>query len=312
MKFIDFFAGIGGMRRGMELAGHECVGFCEFDKYARASYISMHLITTKQYNYLSTLEKRKRLKEILKPEYLNGEWAPWDIRDVKAEDIPKADCWCGGFPCQDISVAGKQEGLLNGKRSGLFYEIIRLLKEQKEEDRPEWILLENVKNLLSIDGGRGMFSVLSELDGVGYDCQWQLFNSKDYVPQNRERIYIVGHLRRYGSAEIFPIEGSNRKNSVQLTSKINILGHRDGYRRNLQVFDRNGITETLDTCTGGGRGHHTIEVIGKAYDRENYGDNRNRILGVVGVSPSLTATQYKEPYRVGLSLSEIQTRQAKV
>ena len=72
-----------------------------------------------------------------------------------------------------------------------------------------------------------------------------------------------------------------------------------------------GITEALSTCQGGGREHHTFEIIGKAYDRDNYGDNRNRVLGEGGCCPSLTATQYKEPYRIGLSLSEIQTRQAK-
>ena len=110
MKFIDFFAGIGGFRKGMEAAGHECVGFCEFDKWAVASYTSMHLITEEQRQYLSTLTLKQRQKEILKDEYRNGEWYANDIRRVYAGDIPKADCWCFGFPCQDISVAGKQAG----------------------------------------------------------------------------------------------------------------------------------------------------------------------------------------------------------
>lgn len=99
MKFIDFFAGIGGFRRGMELAGHECVGFCEFDKFATASYISMHLITDSQRKYLESLPMKQRQKEILKEEYRNGEWYANDIRRVYAGDIPKADCWCFGFPC---------------------------------------------------------------------------------------------------------------------------------------------------------------------------------------------------------------------
>ena len=110
MKFIDWFAGIGGFRRGMELAGHECVGFCEFDKFATASYISMHLLTDEQRKALEKLPLKKRQKEILKDEYRNGEWYANDIRRVCADDIPKADCWCFGFPCQDISVAGKQLG----------------------------------------------------------------------------------------------------------------------------------------------------------------------------------------------------------
>ena len=99
MKFIDFFAGIGGFRRGMELAGHECVGFCEFDKFATASYISMHLLTEEQRKTLEDIPIKKRQKEILKEEYRNGEWYANDIRRVYAGDIPKADCWCFGFPC---------------------------------------------------------------------------------------------------------------------------------------------------------------------------------------------------------------------
>ena len=99
MKFIDFFAGIGGFRRGMELAGHECVGFCEFDKFATASYISMHLLTEEQRKTLKDVPIKKRQKEILNEEYRNGEWYANDIRRVYAGDIPKADCWCFGFPC---------------------------------------------------------------------------------------------------------------------------------------------------------------------------------------------------------------------
>lgn len=99
VKFIDFFAGIGGFRRGMELAEHECVGFCEFDKFATASYISMHLLTDEQRKRLNELPQKKRQKEILKDEYRNGEWYANDVRRVCADDIPKADCWCFGFPC---------------------------------------------------------------------------------------------------------------------------------------------------------------------------------------------------------------------
>lgn len=94
MKFIDFFAGIGGFRRGMELAGHECVGFCEFDKFAVASYTSMHLITDTQRETLAGMPIKQRQKEILKDEYRNGEWYANDIRNVDAGSLPEADCWC--------------------------------------------------------------------------------------------------------------------------------------------------------------------------------------------------------------------------
>lgn len=253
MKFIDLFSGMGGFRIGMELAGHECVGFCEYDKLTAAAYTSMHLITDEQRDYLATLPLRQRQKEILKEEYRNGEWYCDDIRSAKGADVPWVDCWTGGYPCQDISVAGKQAGL-SGDRSGLFFEIIRLLKEKEENDRPEWVLLENVKNMLSIDGGGGMLTVLSELDEVGYDCQWQVFNSAEWgVPQNRERVYIVGHLRTRGSRKVFPVENTDGKDSLH---EINILAHHKSYRRNTQTFDSHGITEALSTCQGGGREHH--------------------------------------------------------
>ena len=170
MRFIDWFAGIGGFRRGMELAGHECVGFCEWDKYASASYRSMHTITEEQREYLATLDLKKRQKEILKDEYLNGEWYADDIRRVYAGDIPKADCWCFGFPCQDISVAGKQAGF-KGNRSSLFFRVMYLLGQIPEEERPDTLFIENVKNLLSVNGGWDFARLLVEMDEGGVRCR---------------------------------------------------------------------------------------------------------------------------------------------
>lgn len=169
MKFLDFFAGIGGFRRGMELAGHECVGFCEFDKFAVASYTSMHLLTEKQREHLSTLPEKQRQKEILKEEYRNGEWYADDIRRVYAEDIPKADCWCFGFPCQDISVAGKQLGF-QGNRSSLFFRVMYLIGQLEEENKPTYLFIENVKNLLSVNGGWDFARLLIEMDRGGVRC----------------------------------------------------------------------------------------------------------------------------------------------
>lgn len=250
MKFIDFFAGIGGFRRGMELAGHECVGFCEFDKFATASYISMHLLTEEQRKTLKDIPIKKRQKKILKEEYRNGEWYANDIRRVYAGDIPKADCWCFGFPCQDISVAGKQVGF-QGNRSSLFFRVMYLVGQLKEEDKPTYLFIENVKNLLSVNGGWDFARLLIEMERGGYDAEWQVLNSKDFgVPQNRERCFIIGHLRGRSTSKVFPIEGTDGKNSIQ------IIAHKDGYRRNTQVFAPDGITETLDTGQGGGRGHH--------------------------------------------------------
>lgn len=254
MKFIDFFSGIGGFRRGMELAGHECVGFCEFDKFAVASYTAMHTMTEIQRDYLDMLPKNKRVAEAGKEEYRNGEWYANDIRRIFAEDIPKADCWCFGFPCQDISVAGKQLGF-NGARSSLFFRVMRLVQDLEEKDRPTYLFIENVKNLLSVNGGADFLKLLIALDESGYDAEWQVINSADYVPQNRERVFIIGHLRGRSTAKVFPIERADRENSVQ------IIGHREGFRRNMQVFSQERITEALDTGQGGGRGHYTASPI---------------------------------------------------
>lgn len=567
MKFIDFFAGMGGFRRGMELAGHECVGFCEFDKFATAGYISMHLLTEEQRKALKDIPIKKRQKEILKEEYRNGEWYANDIRRVYAGDIPKADCWCFGFPCfakgtyiltekgyipiedvsvgdkvlthkgrwrkvtatmhrdgarlwdvngfgilptrttaehpyyvtkpdqpmefkkveqlddswystmvlpdaesdgyskemwwiigryladgwrverkdrpsggrivfaisddkraefeqrlreaklhgtytkertcgkyhvcnnqlykylekfgkyahgkriprealclprekakyffdgymsgdgrndreeatstsaalilgmciiaqrlgksvpavyytrrdekcviqgrecrqrdtytfrissksvkghyraryvcrelyqptesddfgtvynisveednsyvangaivhncQDISVAGKQAGF-QGSRSSLFFRVMYLVGQLKEEDKPTYLFIENVKNLLSVNGGWDFARLLIEMDRAGYDAEWQVLNSKDFgVPQNRERCFIIGHLRGRSTAKVFPIEGTDRKNSVSL----NLFGCING--RNSQrerVYDSGGLSPTISTVPGG-------------------------------------------------------------
>ena len=250
MKFIDLFAGIGGFRRGMELAGHECVGFCEFDKFATASYTSMHLLTLEQRERLNKMPLKQRQKEILKEEYRNGEWYANDIRRVYAGDIPRADCWCFGFPCQDILVAGKQLGF-QGNRSSLFFRVMYLIGQLEEENRPTYLFVENVKNLLSVNGGWDFARLLIEMEQRGYDAEWQVLNSKDFgVPQNRERCFIIGHLRGRSTAKVFPVERTDGENSIQ------IIDHKDGYRKNTQVFAPDGITETLDTGQGGGRGHH--------------------------------------------------------
>lgn len=252
MKFIDLFAGIGGFRRGMELAGHECVGFCEWDKYATASYISMHLLTNEQREYLSTLDLKKRQKEILKDEYRNGEWYSNDIRNVDAGSVPKADCWCFGAPCQDFSIAGKRAGL-NGDRSSLVREVFRILGEIEEKSRPEWIIYENVKGMFSSNRGFDYLEILLAMDELGYDCEWQLFNSKDWgVPQNRERVYTVGHLRSRGAAKILPIAGADGENCIQQLG--NYLPTRTrGNPNQGRIYSIEGIGPCLNKMDGGGR-----------------------------------------------------------
>ena len=292
MKFIDFFAGIGGFRRGMELAGHECVGFCEFDKFATASYISMHLLTEEQRKTLEDIPIKKRQKEILKEEYRNGEWYANDIRRVYAEDIPKADCWCFGFPCQDISVAGKQVGF-QGNRSSLFFRVMYLVGQLKEEDKPTYLFIENVKNLLSVNGGWDFARLLIEMEQQGYDAEWQVLNSKDFgVPQNRERCFIIGHLRGRSTSKVFPIEGADGKNSVSL----NLFGCLNG--RNSQrdrVYSDDGLAPTISTKPGG----NTEPKVSILFDTSYIGqDGKARIYE--NICPTLTSRDYKEPRNVGV------------
>ena len=180
--FLDFCSGIGGFRLGLELAGYQCKGFCEKDKFAVKSYKAM-------FN-------------------TEGEWYRDDVTNLIGTEVPYADIWCFGFPCQDISIAGKQRGL-SGKRSGIYFNIIDLIKSKKEEDKPTYLLIENVKNLLSINQGFDFTTVLTELDEAGYDAMWQLLNSKYFgVPQNRERVFIIAILRSRGRREILPLTGN--------------------------------------------------------------------------------------------------------
>lgn len=292
VKFIDWFAGIGGFRRGMELAGHECVGFCEFDKFATASYISMHLLTDEQRKKLDELPQKKRQKEILKDEYRNGEWYANDVRRVCADDIPKADCWCFGFPCQDISVAGKQLGF-QGNRSSLFFRVMYLIGQLKEEDRPTYLFIENVKNLLSVNGGWDFARLLIEMEQGGYDAEWQVLNSKDFgVPQNRERCFLIGHLRGRGSAKVFPVERADGKNSVSL----NLFGCLNG--RNSQrdrVYSSEGLAPTISTKPGG----NTEPKVPIIFDTSYIGQD-GKVREYEGICPTLTSRDYKEPRSVGV------------
>ncbi|MEE3691729.1 DNA (cytosine-5-)-methyltransferase [Streptococcus suis] len=184
MKFLDLFAGIGGFRLGMERAGHECVGFCEIDQFARKSYKAIH--------------------------NTEGEFEFHDITAVADESIRgigRADVICGGFPCQAFSIAGKRAGF-EDTRGTLFFEIARFASIL----RPKYLFLENVTGLLNHDNGNTFETILGALDELGYDAEWQVFNSKNFgVPQNRERVFIIGHLRGAGGRAIFPFGGGDKE-----------------------------------------------------------------------------------------------------
>ena len=227
MNFLDLFAGIGGFRLGMERAGHKCVGFCEIDKFARSSYKAMH-------NTENEIEYH-------------------DIKEVTNEEFRKlrgkVDVICGEFPCQAFSIAGKQLGFEDA-RGTLFYEIARAAKEIK----PRYLLLENVRNLLSHDKGQTFTRILKILDELGYDAEWQVLNSKNFgVPQNRERVFIVGHLRGERTYKVFPIRGENQKSSIKQIGNIDKTDNFGGNPQVGRVYDVEGISPTLNTMQGGGR-----------------------------------------------------------
>lgn len=258
MNFVDFFAGIGGIRLGLEQAGHKCVGFCEFDKYARTAYKAMY--------------------------DTEGEWENHDVRTVKPYDVPAADLWCFGFPCQDISVAGKQKGLQEGERSGLFYEIMRLLAGRRQEDRPRWLLVENVKNLLSIGNGFDFARLLCEVGGYGYSLQWDTLNSKDYgVPQNRERVFIVGHLGNIRGREVFPIRPADGENPCELNEITQ--GVADAQR----IYDGGGLARTLKGESGGQGGKTGLYAVRFRYTERGEKSREKGRMELIECANALTS-----------------------
>ncbi|HEM6222113.1 TPA: DNA (cytosine-5-)-methyltransferase [Streptococcus suis] len=183
MKFLDLFAGIGGFRLGMERAGHECVGFCEIDPFARKSYKAIH-----------DTEGEFEFHDITR------------VTDESVREIGRVDVICGGFPCQAFSIAGKRAGFED--RGTLFFEIARFASIL----RPKYLFLENVTGLLNHDNGNTFETILGALDDLGYDAEWQVFNSKNFgVPQNRERVFIIGHLRGASGRAIFPFERGDKE-----------------------------------------------------------------------------------------------------
>ena len=167
-RFIDLFAGIGGFRIAFERSGCRCVFTSEWDRHASTTYSA---------NF--------------------GDVPAGDIRSIRADDIPDHDILVGGFPCQPFSISGVSKKRSLGRKDGfedptqgtLFFEIKRIISTK----RPAAFVLENVKNLVHHDGGRTFKIILSTLeDDLGYDVHFKVLDAKPYVPQHRERIFLVG------------------------------------------------------------------------------------------------------------------------
>jgi DNA (cytosine-5)-methyltransferase 1 len=215
IRFIDLFAGIGGFRYGLEKTkGYECVYSNEWDKYAAQIYDKHFSKNTQPLSeVIKDPQGRNRTPNqdrsdglLPRHEQRTGDRIDTrDIRTVKSGEIPDFDLLVGGFPCQAFSIAGKRKGF-DDTRGTLFFEIARILADK----RPRYFILENVKGLLNHDEGKTFQTILGVLTDLGYEYQWQVLNSKNFgVPQNRERVFVVGHLRGEPRPEVFPITGSN-------------------------------------------------------------------------------------------------------
>ncbi len=166
--------------------GPACVGYSEIDKYAIKIY-------EKYFNHKNY----------------------GDVRKIDTRALPDFDLLIGAFPCQSFSVAGKRKGFKD-TRGTLFFEIARIVAAKK----PRLLFLENVKGLLSHRQGRTFGTILASLDELGYDLQWEVLNSKDHgVPQNRERVFIVGHLRGTPRPKVFPVKTDDERDREQHVSQ---------------------------------------------------------------------------------------------
>ena len=224
-----------------------------------------------------------------------------DITKVPSSEIPEHDIICGGFPCQSFSIAGKHKGFAD-TRGTLFYEIMRIADYHK----PKMLFLENVKGLLSHDKGRTFAVILSKMDELGYDAEWQVLNSKNFgVPQNRERVFIIGHLRGEPRRKVFPL-GKNGKLytksrghiSSTITSRYYKQGRSDPYivsqlkeitkasPQGYRVYDHTGIATTLAGNAGGLGAKTGLYLISNASKRE---------FKWKEISGAVCSRDYKEP-----------------
>jgi DNA (cytosine-5)-methyltransferase 1 len=247
LKLLSLFSGIGAFEKALDKLGveYELINYCEFDKYASKSYAAIHNVD----------------------ELLNL----GDITKVNEKDLPKdIDLITYGFPCQDISLAGRQKGLFNDDgtqtRSGLFFEALRII----EETQPKIAIAENVKNLVGKKFKPQFEIVLESLDKAGYNNYWQVLNAKDYgIPQNRERVFIVSIRKDIDNGKFkFPepfelklrlkdmLEDEVDEKYFLTSSQIEYL--ENGKYNSAKVSSKlkatkNGICPTLDTMQGGNR-----------------------------------------------------------
>lgn len=256
LTFLDLFSGIGGFRIGLERAGFKSIGYCDNDEYANKLYKA----------YFNTEEEL----------FFN------DIRTINTEELPDFDILCGGFPCQSFSIAGKRRGF-EDTRGTMFFEVARILKDK----RPRYFILENVKGLLNHDSGKTFQTILKILTDLGYQVQWQLLNSKFFgVPQNRERVYIVGCYGKGCAGKIFPITETSGQNSCKNEIKI----HYDGHSQVNRIFSQDGISPCLTACHWTQGSCISFKPQLHQVPETNKNSQGKRIYTTDGISPCITAS----------------------
>jgi len=257
MRYIDLFGGIGGFSYGIKKATEgnwHCVGYYDNDKYAVQTYNK---------NFGTSYEAT-------------------DITTVSSDKIPEHDLLIAGFPCQSFSIAGKRKGF-NDTRGTLFFEIARIARDK----RPKYLLLENVKGLLNHDKGKTFATILETLSKLGYSCEWEVLNSKNFgVPQNRERVFIIGHLGGFSGRQTFPLGesgkelgGTPRETRSEGTRVFdyatNTIAQRD-YKGGNQLIQMNKGIQTF-TASSSGRGY--IEK-GRVDKRIQYSDTAQTLTAM--------------------------------
>ena len=314
MKYLSLFSGVGGFELGIQRAfdneyahiGEEsepqersqgrkrptdstvllqprngsaplCIGYSEIDKYAIETYKS-HWKGHKNYG---------------------------DATKINERELPDFDLLVGGFPCQAFSVAGRRQGF-DDTRGTLFFDIARILAHK----RPRHLVLENVKGLLSHDSGKTFSTILGVLADLGYLVEWQVLNAKDFgVPQNRERVFIVGHLAGECGGQVFPIARNSK------SPKPNIIGTTKsstamGTNSRSWVHDTDGIIGAIN-ATEYKQPKQIIDVVGtlETDGWEKRHEQIRRVHGVGGIAPTIpTGTGGGVMTKIGIKSAATRTR----
>ena len=256
IRLLSLFSGIGAFEKALDRENipYELANFCEIDKFAVKSYCAVHGVS-----------EDKNLG---------------DISKVNTADVPSCDVLTFGFPCTDVSIAGKQMGIIAGQtRSGLLYEALRIIEAKK----PSYAICENVKNLVGKKFKPDFDKLLFMLDELGYNSYWQVLNAKDYgIPQNRERVFVISIRKDIDNGTFkFP-----EKFPLELRLKDMLEG---------DVDDKFYLTPKQIKCLNVNEPKGTdILHVGNTKS----GGQKSDIILADGISSCLSATDYKQPKQI--------------